>query len=82
MINQNSSNCQFCMILIMMIVLKSMTENVRVFARYIPSKENYFSDLLSRDKLVEFKKSGAHMFDCEPMEIPEALWPPNNIFKE
>ena len=82
MINQNSFNCQFCMILIRMIVLKSMTENVRIFARYIPSKENYFSDLLSRDKLVEFRRSGAHKFDREPMAIPEALWPPSNIFKK
>ena len=38
MINSTTSSCQYCMVLIRKLVLHSMIHNVRVFARYISSK--------------------------------------------
>ena len=56
MVNNTTSSCPNCMVLIRMLVLKSLTENVRIFARYIRSKDNVASDLLSRLKISEFKQ--------------------------
>ena len=46
MIN-NTSSCQNCMVLIRILVLESLKSNVRVFAKYISSKANAYSDALS-----------------------------------
>ena len=52
-----------------------MVENVRIFAKWVPTKENKFADWLSRDRLDFFQKVGCGKFDEEPMEIPHSLWP-------
>ena len=56
MINSTSSKCARCMVLIRLLVLKSLTENVRVFARHITGKLNDFSDSLSRLDIERFYK--------------------------
>ena len=52
MINQTSSSCRNCMVLIRLIVLESLIRNVRVFAKYVSSKDNGKADALSR---LDFK---------------------------
>ena len=47
MINNTTSSCQNCMVLIRILVLESLKSNVRVFAKYISSKANAYSDALS-----------------------------------
>ena len=47
MINNTTSSCQNCMVLIRILVLESLKSNVRVFAKYISSKVNVYSDALS-----------------------------------
>ena len=74
MINTNSSACKHCMILIRMLVLKCMVENVRVFIQYVPSKQNLFADLLSRNKIKCFRDLGKNKFENRPTRIPEELW--------
>ena len=83
MINSSSSSCKNCMVLIRLLVLKGMTENVRIFARHIKGKNNYFCDALSRLKLDTFHKlSEKHgkAFNPTPSVMPEDIWPMENIW--
>ena len=50
MINNTSSNCKNCMVLIRLIVLECLTWNMRVFAKYIETKQNSFADALTRNQ--------------------------------
>ena len=56
MINNTSSTCKNCMVLIRIIVLHSLIHNVRVYAKYVKSKDNEVSDSLSRLDWVRFNK--------------------------
>ena len=82
MINSNSSICKYCKKLIRLIVLRSLIVNVRVFAKYIPSKENTFADLLSRNKIGKFHRLGGGCFNSMPTEIPKDMWPPSKFFRD
>ena len=73
MINSTTSSCKNCMVLIRMLVLKCLTENVRVFTKYVKSKENVPSDLLSRLKIDAFMQ--LQSWDQSQTEIPEQFWP-------
>ena len=53
MVNNTTSGCKNCMVLIRKLVMKSLYENVRIFARYIRSGDNKVSDFLSRQKFTE-----------------------------
>ena len=55
MINTSSSKCRQCMKLIRLIVLNCMIHNVKVTARHVRGIHNELSDLLSRDKIMEFR---------------------------
>ena len=72
MVNNTTSKCTNCMVLIRLLVLKSLTENVRVFARYIESKANKAADYLSRGELHKFK-SLKNSWDRLPLEMPTEL---------
>ena len=78
MVNNTTSSCKQCMVLIRKLVLKSLTENVRVFAKYIRSKENVASDLLSRLKIKQFLT--LQKWDAMPTPIPPELWPIEQIW--
>ena len=85
MINNTSSSCPNCMILIRLIVLKSITHNVRVKACYIQSKQNLFPDLLSRLKYKEFRAQARRhqrRFQGTPCEIHQDLWPMGRLWFE
>ena len=80
MINRNTTTCKHCLKLIRMLVLHSMICNVRVTANYVSSKNNRLADLLSRNKITEFKKlSGSS--DSNPTPIPENLWPMERVWE-
>ena len=79
MINKNTSSCKNCLHLIRIIVLHSMRLNVRVFARYISSKNNKSADFLSRLRLQDFRILNPEA-DQEMMKIPEQLWPISKIW--
>ena len=79
MVNNTTSSCKNCMYLIRVLVLKGLTENVRIFAKYIPSSENTASDHLSRLKLEAFKKLRSD-WDDHPTKISEMLWPIEKIW--
>ena len=79
MINNSSSSCQNCMVLIRKITLYSLVHNIRVFAKYISMVDNSLSDSLSRFHTMRFWKlvqeKGLTM-DKNPTLIPKELWPP------
>ena len=72
MINNSSSKCKNCMILIRLITLHCMKVNVRVFAKYVNTKDNVLADSLSRADYTRFRKAGPHMCD-KPTPIPAAI---------
>ena len=76
MINNNSSSCHNCMVLIRILVLHSLIHNVRVYATYIPSKKNKVADWLSHAKFYKFRLYAAkNKLDRKPQPIPEIMWP-------
>ena len=54
MINKTTSGCRNCMVLIRMIVLECMSWNVHLFAKHVRTKENSFTDALSRNQMQRF----------------------------
>ena len=80
MVNETTSSCKHCMKLVRILVLESLIHNVRVYAKYIKSKENTASDLLSRMRIREFKQLKSS-WEREPTALPEELWPINKLFE-
>ena len=74
MINNNSSKCRNCMILIRLIVMHSLIHNVRIHAKHIVGKTNILSDHISRRRIKKFKEL-APQFDDNPIDIPSEVWP-------
>ena len=83
MINNTSSKCKNCMVLLRIITLRGLIHNVKVTARHVVGERNIFADHLSRLRYREFwqlaRKQGKK-FDnrCTPM--PKAIWPPQKIW--
>ena len=79
MVNNTTSSCKNCMVLIRLLILKGLTQNVRIYAKYIRSKDNIESDLLSRLKIDAFLKLDD--WDREPTPPPSKMWPIMKIWK-
>ena len=78
MINSNTSSCKNCMVLIQILVLEGILHNVRIGAKHISGKANYFSDALFRLQLKRFWDLASQhnkQFRPEPAELPEDIWP-------
>ena len=73
MINNTSSSCPNCMLLIRILVLHSLKYNIRVFARYVNTKLNRCADLISQGKIQLFKSEFEH--ELHSTEIPTEVWP-------
>ena len=79
MINNSSSKCKDCMMLIRIITLESMLQNVRVFCKHVTSRNNGPSDALLRLQISRFKEIFPQA-EPEPMPIPDQLWPVTKLF--
>lgn len=75
MINNSTSSCRLCMILIRHITLVCMKNNVRLFSKYIPSKQNTCADLLSRGRILKFKQLAGQRVNLYPDDLPNELYP-------
>ena len=73
MINNSTSKCKNCMILIRMIVLEGLTCNTRVFSRYVPSKKNGKANALSRLQLDRFWSLAKGSMNKYPSSVPRPL---------
>ena len=83
MVNSTTSSCKNCMVLIRLLVLEGLTNNVRIRAKYIASVENIYSDALSRINLKKFHdkaRINGKIFDDNPTQIPEQIWPMSKIW--
>lgn len=47
MLNNTSSKCKHCMLLIRMIVLTGLKFNLRIFGKWVSTHDNYLADALS-----------------------------------
>ena len=56
MINNSSSSCKNCMVLIRLLTAESIFQNVRIFAQHVGTKENGKADALSRLYFVRFHR--------------------------
>ena len=79
MINNTSSKCKNCMVLIRIITLVAMAKNVRIFAKYVDTKSNSKADTLSRLEFARFWRLDPGMNEsCE--KIPDHLWPISKLW--
>ena len=85
MINQTTTSCKNCMVLIRILVLKGLIENVRIFAKHIEGVKNVLADSLSRNKLQAFfttcKKNGRKIC-LKPTSVSNVIWPVTKIWKK
>ena len=83
MINNATSSCKNCMVLLRIIILEGLVRNTRVFARYVTSKDNGKADALSRMQINRFwslVQQYGHSMNREMTPIPEALWPKSKLW--
>ena len=79
MVNNTTSSCRKCMILIRTLVLESLVNNVCIFAKYIRSKVNKASDYLSRLKFEAFRVLRDD-WDMVETKMPQKLWPIEKVW--
>ena len=82
-VNDNSTSCKRCMVLVRLLVLHCLTVNVRVFAEYVKSKDNELTDALSRGQINLFKKKAIKAgitIEDEPTPIPKMMWPMEKLW--
>ena len=80
MINNTTSSCKNCMVLLRMLVLNGLVFNRKVLVRYISSKDNILSDALSRQRLNIFWKNAPNNMFKTPEQIPAILWPLSKLW--
>ena len=76
MLNNNTTSCPNCMTLIRKIVLFSMENNVRIFAKWVDTESNYLSDSLSRFQMNRFWKNVAkdeREMEEQPENLPQEI---------
>ena len=82
MINNSSSTCKNCMVLIRILTMHCMIKNIRVFARHVKTSRNKIADSLSRfhEKCFAYLTRKFCDLDSTPTEIPNVMWPPMKIW--
>lgn len=75
MVNQTSSSCRLCMILLRKLVLVSLQHNFKISAGHIPTKKNVLADSLSRGEWARFWDNAPQGTMKTPLELPAELWP-------
>ena len=78
MVNNNTSSCRNCMVLIRILVLFMIRNNIKIKVKYVKSAENCFADMLSRSQIVKFSRLAKKLnrtFDKYPTELPNVLVP-------
>ena len=80
MVNNSSSSCKQCMVLIRILVLHCLICNVRVYVRHLSSRANKNADLLSRMKIRRFLKINEGRFEALPTPVPQMLWPMQKLW--
>ena len=79
MVNQITSGCKNCMVLIRMLTLNGLKFNRRVSARYISTLDNDLADALSRGQMTRYRRLGPNM-NKFPDKIDDRLWPMSKLW--
>ena len=79
-VNNFTSSCKNCMVLIRILVLKQMIHNTRIFARYVESSKNGPADALSRLNYGRYLRLVKGKTDRQKTEVPKELWPIKKIW--
>ena len=79
MVNNTTSSCRNCMILLRIIVMQGLLHNVRFKVKYVSSEDNAKADALSRSQWKRFKTLG-HDMDTIATAVPSCLWPIDKIW--
>ena len=80
MINNSSSTCRNCMVLIRIIVLQGLIHNVSITAKHVMGSRNAMADALSRKKFNTFRQMSNGRHDLTQTPIPEELWPIDKLW--
>ena len=80
MINNSTSSCKNCMVLIRLLTLESMLRNVRVYARHVGTKENGKADALSRLDFKRFRTLAKGAMNDTHTSIPKDIWPMEKLW--
>ena len=67
------------MVLLRVIVLQSLANNVRIFAKHVRTENNGKADALSHLQFDRFRKLDPEM-NRNPEAIPELIWPMEKIW--
>ena len=82
MINNISSSCKNCMVLIRKLVRVSLECNFRIFAKYIRTEDNGRADAFSRNQMSRFRNICARL-QVKVKEkdiIPAEIWPVEKLW--
>ena len=79
MINNMSSKCEHCMVLIRLIVLEGLVWNVKIRAKFVGTKSNGKADALSRLDLKRFRRLDSAM-NVLPLPIHDDLYPMTKVW--
>ena len=78
MVNNSTSTCRQCMVLIRILTLHCLKINTRIFVKYIDTKSNFKADMLSRGLVNKYKLLYPH--DDQPTMVPSVLYPINKLW--
>ena len=75
-VNNFTSGCKNCMILLRILMLRSLEWNFRIFVKHLKTTKNGEADALSRQYFKRFRQlASVRTIDKEPTPPPSALWP-------
>ena len=85
MINKTTSGCKNCMYLLRILIFNCMINNLRIFAKFVQSKENGLADALSRMQLKRFRqlaKDQNRQMNEYPHTKDSRVWPLSKIWNK
>ena len=85
MLNQTTSGCKHCMVLLRKLMVKCLESNTRVFAEHVRTADNGLSDSLSRLQFKRFLRLAADkhkIMEVLPHPLSEELWPLSKIWAQ
>ena len=79
MVNNTTSSCPNCMILIRLLVLNNLQFNRRVFVKFVSTKQNFLADASSRNQIDQFRKLAPERIDYIPWPTSPKVWPVEKV---
>ena len=82
MINNSSSKCRNCMVLIRLLTIFCMKNNIRLYAQFVDTHSNEIANALSCLQMDRFKKlTKKFIMKNKADKLPELLWPMSKLWR-